>query len=261
VKLNSKPNFQDAIVFPNNLMAMKLSKTTIKYNKPNIVGMCILDLAKTVMYDFHYNFIKPLFGNKARLCFTDTDSFAYHIEHPDIYKVLKEHSSIFDLSGYPKLHPTYDPTNKKVIGKMKDEYNGRIITEFIGLRSKMYSLTLEPKSELHQAQERKEADDKRAKKIARGDPDLDESDDEDVKPKAKGIKKSVKLTHEEFVKTINNPLDKHVVKFHAFRSNQHQLTTQEIHKTGLSAYDDKRYVLDDNINTLAHGHWRIPVSA
>lgn len=99
--------------------------------------MCILRLSKRLMYDFHYNYIKNRYGENAQLLFADTDSLCYEIETEDIYRALWEDKDLFDYSDYSSL--SFSSTNKKVIGKMKDEAAGMPIVEFVGLRSKMYS--------------------------------------------------------------------------------------------------------------------------
>ena len=88
-----------------------MKRTKLKFNKPVYCGMAILDLSKVLMYDFHYNYIKPKYGEKAKLLFTDTDSLCYEIETVDFFKV---------------------------IGTMKDEAGCKIIEEFVGLRAKLY---------------------------------------------------------------------------------------------------------------------------
>lgn len=108
-------------------------------NRPIYVGFSILDLSKTLMYDFHYNYMKTKYGSKAQLLFTDTDSLCYDVTTDDLYRDLKDDKDSFDFSSYPKQHPLYDATNKKVIGKMKDETESVPVKEFVGLRSKMYS--------------------------------------------------------------------------------------------------------------------------
>ena len=101
--------------------------------------MCILDLSKTLMCDFHYEYIKIKYGDKARLLFTDTDNLTYEINTEDVHNDLWEDKQMFDNSYYPESSPFYYTKNKKVIGKFKDEACGIPITEFIGLKSKMYS--------------------------------------------------------------------------------------------------------------------------
>ena len=90
------------------------------------------------MYDFHYSFIKKNFD--AELLFTDTDSLTYEIKSEDVYEEFFKHKHLFDFSNYPKDSKFFDPINKKVIGKMKDVSEGKIIDEFVGLKSKMYSI-------------------------------------------------------------------------------------------------------------------------
>ena len=90
------------------------------------------------MYDFHYNFIKKKFS--AELLFTDTDSLTYEIKSENVYKEFFKWKNLFDVSNYSKDSTFYDDTNKKVSGKMKDEHGGAIIDQFIGLKSKMYSI-------------------------------------------------------------------------------------------------------------------------
>lgn len=101
--------------------------------------MCILDLKKPLMYDFHYNYIKKKYWNRSKLLFTATDSLTYAIETEDIYEDFWKDKHLFGNSDYPEDGPYFDKTNKKGIGEFKDEACGRIIKEFVGLRSKMYS--------------------------------------------------------------------------------------------------------------------------
>ena len=138
-KLASKPTFIGSKIFNPNLVAVHKIKESLTLNRPAYVGMCILDLSKTLMYDFHYNHVKKQYGNKAKLLFTDTDSLTYEIEAEDVYQDFWNKKEMFDNSDYPSNHQFFDATNKKVIGKFKDEAAGIPITEFVGLRSKMYS--------------------------------------------------------------------------------------------------------------------------
>jgi len=134
LKMASKPTYVSSKIFNENLVAVHKIKETLTLNRPAYVGMCILDLSKTLMYDFHYNYIKEKYGNKARLLFTDTDSLTYEIEADDVCKDFWNDKNKFDNSDYPESSPYFDKTNKKVIGKFKDEASGIPITEFVGLR-------------------------------------------------------------------------------------------------------------------------------
>ena len=139
LKLASKPTYVSSKIFNENLVAVHKLKETLTLNRPAYVGMCILDLSKTLMFDFHYNYIKNKYGDKAKLLFTDTDSLTYEIETNDVYKDFWNNKDKFDNSDYPETSQYFDKTNKKVIGRFKDEAAGIPITEFVGLRSKMYS--------------------------------------------------------------------------------------------------------------------------
>ena len=122
-KLAAMPNFRNLNIFCKELVAVHMKKTSLTMNKPIYLGMCILDLSKTIMYDFHYNYIKPKYGDKGKLLFTDTDSLMYEIETEDFYKDISEDvKDRFDTRGYPHNHPSGIPTgcNKKVLGMFKD---------------------------------------------------------------------------------------------------------------------------------------------
>ena len=90
------------------------------------------------MYEFHYKYIKSKCS--ANLLFTDTDSLVYEIKTDDVYENFYENKTLFDFSDYPQDSKFFYPVNEKVIGKMKDKFKGKIISEFIELKSKMYSL-------------------------------------------------------------------------------------------------------------------------
>ena len=139
LKITSKPTYVSSKIFNENLVAVHKIKETLTLHRSAYVGMCILDLSKTLMYDFHYNYIKKNYENKAKLLFTDTDSLTYEIEAEDVYQDFWNNKEMFDNSDYNENSLFFDKTNKKVIGKFKDEAAGIPITEFVGLRSKMYS--------------------------------------------------------------------------------------------------------------------------
>ena len=138
-KLTPKPTYVSSKIFDENLVAVHKIKETLTLDRPAYVGMCILDLSKTLMYDFHYNYIKKKYNDRAKLLFTNTDSLTYEIETVDTYKDFWTDKDMFDNSDYPENSPYYCNTNKKIIGKFKDQACGIPITEFAGLKSKMYS--------------------------------------------------------------------------------------------------------------------------
>ena len=134
LKYASKPTYVGSKIFNENLVAVHKIKETLTLNRPAYVGMCILDLSKTLMYYFHYKYIKSKYGNRAKLLFTDTDSLTYEIETEDVYQDFWNDKERFDNSDYPESSPYFDKTNKKVIGKFKDEASGIPRTSFVGLR-------------------------------------------------------------------------------------------------------------------------------
>ena len=145
-KISAKPNFNHCNIFSEELVAIHMKKTKLVFNKPVYLGMCILDLSKTLMYDFHYNYIKRKYGDKAKLLLTDTDSTMYEIETEDFYKdISKDVKYRFDTSNYPSDHPSGIPSglNQKVLGMFKDEAGGEVIDEFVGLRAKLYSYKMQ----------------------------------------------------------------------------------------------------------------------
>lgn len=132
------------------LWAVQMNRKKITYNKPIYLGFCILELAKWKMYDFYYRYMKNKFGNRAQLNYTDTDSFIYTIFSDDFYdEISPDIDEYFDTSDYQQNNVFNIPLrHKKVIGKVKDENCGKIITEFGGLGPKKYSFTLEDEIEV-----------------------------------------------------------------------------------------------------------------
>ena len=191
--------------------------------------MCILDLSKTLMYDFHYNYIKSKYEDKAKLLFADTDSLMYEIQTEDFYKdISADVKHRFDTSDYPSNHPSGIPSgfNKKVLCMFKVEAGGKVIDEFVGLRAKLYSY-----------------------KILEGE----------ESKKCKGIKKSVvkkSIAHEDY-KTCLFTGKEQLRKMNMIRSHRHEVYTEEVNKIALCSDDDKRHILEDGVHTLALGHYRI----
>ena len=210
-KLTSKPTYVSSKIFNENLMAVHKVKEVQTLNRLAYVGMCILDLSKMLMYDFHYNYIKKKYCDRARLLFTDTDSLTIEIEAEDIYKDFWNDKDMFDNSDYPENSPSYSNANKKVIGKFKDKACGVPIVEFIGLKSKMYSYF---------------KDNEKGGKTAKG-------------IKKNIIKNNIKYGDYKNILLINEQLH-HKMKI--IRSQKHQRGSYEINKVSLSCFDDKRYI-------------------
>ena len=225
-KLASKPTYVSSKIFNENLVAVHKIKETLTLNRPAYIGMCILDLSKTLMYDFHYNYIKHKYGNKAKLLFTDTDSLTYEIETKDAYADFWSDKDRFDNSDFNKESPFYNTANKKVIGKFKDEACGVPVVEFVGLRSKMYS---------------------------------NMKDNDEGGKTAKGIKKNIitkNIKHEDYKEVLfNNKQMHHTMK--TIRSNNHQIGSFELNKISLSCFDDKKFIHQNGITSYAYGHYKI----
>ena len=223
VKLSSRPNFDRATIFDKNLIAVHMKKTEVYFNKPVYVGQAILDLSKTLMFDFHYNYIQEKYKDKAELLFTDTDSFMYQIHTDDFYKdISNDIITKFDTSDYPSDHPSGILTgvNKKVIGMFKDEVAGKQITCFVGLRPKLYSFKIEESKEVR---------------------------------KCKGIKKNVikkKLDFEDYVDCLFLG-KKQMRSMKIITSENHDIYSKAVNKIALSNEDDKRSVMFNKLKTLA----------
>ena len=149
--LASEPNYHSTKHISKNLLIMEMKKVEVKMNKPIYLGQAILDISKILMYEFWYDYIKPKYGDKARLCYMDTDSFVMDIKTDDFYKdISNEVDKWFDTSNYDKNEnrPLEIGKNKKIIGKFKDELGGKIMTEFCELRAKAYAYKLDDDTEM-----------------------------------------------------------------------------------------------------------------
>ena len=233
IKYAAKPNFHHTKILSETLVTIHMKRTSLTFNKPVYLGLSILDLSKTIMYEFHYDYIKPKYNDRVSLLYTDTDSLVYEIETEDFYKdISADVMDRFDTSNYKSNHPSGIPTgcNKKVLGKFKDEKGGECIEEFAALRAKLYTFKM--------------------------------NDGEENK-KCKGIKSGVvekSITHEDY-KTCLFELKEQRRQMNVLRSYNHTIYTETVNKVALSPFDDKRYILEDNINTLAWGHHKIPADA
>ena len=208
--LASEPNYYLTKYVSNYLLIMEMKKTEVRMNKPIYLGQAILDLSKTLIYEFWYYYIKPIYGDKARLCYTDTDSFIIHIKTEDFYKdISNDIDKWFDTSNFNKNdnRPLEIGKNKKVIGKFKDELGGKIMTEFCALRAKAYAYKL---------------------------------DDDVEKKKAKGTKKCVVEREIIFKNYMDSLFNNEIIirSQQRFKSNHHNVCTEEVNKIALSSNDD-----------------------
>ena len=137
-KCVSKPNFISPKIFSKNFVAVYQIKPVLTLSKPIYVGFTTLELSKLLMYKFHYEYVKNKLD--AKFLLSDTDSLEYEIKGKDVYKKCFKDRELFVFSDYPVNSKFYDISNKRFLGKMKDEFKGEVISEFIGLKSKMYLL-------------------------------------------------------------------------------------------------------------------------
>jgi hypothetical protein len=227
LKMVSKPQIKQFSIVNEDTVLVQRIKAVVTLNKPIYTGFCVLDLSKLLMFDFHYNVMRAKYGDGATLLMTDTDSLCYSIKTRDFYQDMSSMMDLFDTSEYPTDHPLFSRKNAKVLGKMKDECFGEPAVEFVGLRSKMYSLLVDRK--------------KPSKMTAKG-------------IKRNYVKKHVR--HEMYLNTLLERTCTHA-QFMNFRTRRHRIETVQFYKKCLAAYDDKRYVQDDGIRTLAYGHYSL----
>lgn len=224
----ANPAFKRITVFSENLVAVESQVTRVKMDKPSFIGAAILDLSKLVMAEFHYDFVIPEFGTNVTQVYTDTDSFCYEFRNIDnVYNdFIKKYIDKFDTSDYPpnNIHGI-ELMNKKVPLLMKDENNSIVMSEFCGLRAKMYATRVQLK---------------------------------DAVKKAKGVKKTVRnrLTFEHFKKCVFEHCSI-VESQNSIRSKNHNVFTITQKKLALNGNDNKRYILPNNIDTLPWGHYSI----
>ena len=121
LKWKSKPSYISHKIFDNDLVAIRKSKVTLTINKHAYIGMCILELSKVLMYEFHYDYIENKYSNNSRLLFTDTDSLMYKIKTKDVYEGLSNDKQMFDFINYSSKSKYYENSNKLVAGKLKNE--------------------------------------------------------------------------------------------------------------------------------------------
>ena len=222
LKLIRQPNFQNAYQISNKLCLVESKPIKTVFDKPIYLGACILETSKLHMYQFWYDHLKNKYNNKVELIYTDTDSFIIQIETNDIYIDMLENKNLYDFSEYPKDHPNYDITNKKVLMKFKDEMKSLIITEFIGLKPKMYSFNYIDNNIILN------------------------------KNIHKGVKESICLKHNEYKRSLYK--EELIYKeFYNLQLNKQNIYLDKINKIALNPFESKRYWID-NINSLPYGY-------
>lgn len=221
-----KPNFKNVTVFSENLVAVQMSPLKVFYNKPIYIGFSVLEIAKTVIYDFYYNYIKQKYGENVNLLYTDTDSLIMEIRTENVFEDIKENLNYFDTSNFDESNIHGIPKNKSVIGKMKIEYPLNIIREFYGTGAKAYCIIL--------------------------------NEDKIIK-KAKGVTKSTvskQLNPSDYRDIVTNNCTHKFCEMYIFRSHLHNMYTELKNKVALSSSDDKRFLINFK-ETLAWGHYKI----
>ena len=225
--LASESNYHATKHILNDLLIMEMKKRDLYMNKPIYLGQAILDISKTLMYEFWYDYIKPIYGNNVKLCYMDTDSFVMLIKADDFYAdISNDVKKWFDTSNFDKNdnRPLLIGENKKVIGKFKDELGGKIISEFCGLKAKTYSYKLDDDSEVE---------------------------------KTKGTKRCVVKRHINFDNNTDILFkDKKLLRSQfTFKSDHHTICSQKINKIALNYFDDKRLQCNDKITTYPYGYF------
>lgn len=216
-------------IFNENLVGIECLYAKVNFVQPIYCGMAILDLAKYFMYDYYYNHLKSYYQDQLTLMATDTDSFIYDVITPDVYSDILKHLHLYDTSNYPTDSLLHSNDRKKKVGVMKDELCGVAMKEFVALRPKMYSFVYKKNEE--------ELNEKRCKGISR-------------------VVVRNELHHEHYKETLMNSTQMKSTMY-GLRSDHHLMYCDRINKISLSAFDDKRYWLDDGITSLAYGHYRI----
>ena len=223
-KLVSEPNYHTVNYISEDLSIIEMNKTKVKMNKPIYLGLSILDISKILMCEFWYDYMKPKYGNDVKLCYMDTDRFIMSIKTNDFYKDIANNvEKRFNTSNYEVNRPLPTGKNKKIIGLMKDELGGKIITEFVTLRPKTYSYLM---------------------------------DDCKEDKKDKGTKKCVIKRMIKFNDYKNCLLKDEVIlkSQQRFISKKHDIYTENINKIALSYNNDKRTVSSDKITSYQYGY-------
>ena len=257
LKMIRQPNFQNAYQISNKLCLVESKPIKTIFNKLIYLGSVILETSKLHMHQFWYDHLKEKYNNKVELIYTDTGSFIIQVETNDIYKKMLENKILYDFSDYPINHLNYDITNKKVLGKFKDELNSLIITEFIGLKPKMYSFDYIDNNIKINKCNKCEYDEYNNIIINENDKRIvlkyDEYNNIVVNNNIhKGIKKSISLKHDEYKRSLYK--EELIYKeFYNLQLNKQNIYLDKIKKIALNPFESKRYWID-NISSLSYGY-------
>lgn len=242
-RLVARPQYKGYQILNEDFTLVHSMKGRIKLIKPIACGFIVLEESKHIMMRYWYDVLKRRYQDNIKLILSDTDSLLFVVYTDDFYKDMldPEFKHHLDLSNYDGSSIMYDGGNKKVIGKFKDERANQYIAEVIALKPKMYSIL--------------------SKKIK-----CDNSEEHTCEEKclighstiAKGVPGAAQksLSHEDYRNVLEKASTKRITAS-SIRSYKHQLYTIKINKTGLSAFDDKKYVMDDGVETLSYGHYKI----
>ena len=220
----SEPNYQTMKLITENLSIIEMKKVKVKMNKPIHLGLSILEISKIIIYEFWYDYMKSKYRDMIKLCYTDTNSLVMTIKTKNFYKdIAQDVQERFDTSNYSVDRSLPKGKNKKVIGLMKDGLGGGIISEFGALRPKTYSYMTDEFIEMKKAKGTKKCVIKRMFKF-------------------KDCKKCL-FGNESMLKSQQR-----------FKSENHEVYTENINKIALSSNDNKRIVALDRIASYPYGY-------
>lgn len=226
----AKPHFKNFSLFSENFAAIQMNKTRVVYDKPNYAGFVILELSKYIMYKFLYNHIYKIYGTKnAQLLYMDTDSFILKIQTDNFYDDIQANLDKFDTSNYVLNNIHNITPNQSEIGKMKDEYKGEPIFQFLGTGAKAYLVETE----------------------------------NNLTKRAKGVKMSTvekSLTKDDYNKAATIPNTVILREMSNFQTKLHDVYINIQNKIALSHFDNKRSLIPNSFNTLSWGHFSLTQS-
>lgn len=247
-KLLFSPFYKNRMVLGENVVIIELNKQEIFFNKPIYVGMAILDLAKTAIYEFHYDYMKVNAPNCVA-AYTDTDAICYLLNKSPYDLMKKDCHQRFDTSDYSEDNIWGIPrVNKKVLGLLKDECKGDIMRRFVGLRAKMYAMEIETLNR-----------------------ETNQLENVIIK-KDKGVKKNIiktRISFNDYVRclqnftgviiddTLTDSSTKLYISQNLIQSKEHKVSSVTMPKLALSPDDDKRFLIPNSFETLPWGHYSI----